>query len=160
LPIVILRYFNLYGPRQAPYFIIPAAIHYVLNNQNPIVYDSGNQTRCFTFVEDAIEGTILAANNPKVSGETFNIGNSKENSINQIAKLIIDLSGKSGMLKIKYIDTKELYGSTYEDLNRRVPDVTKAKEKLGWTAKTSLEAGIKKTIDWTLQNKWWLDLKI
>ena len=160
LPTVILRYFNIYGPRQSPYFIVPANINRALNNQPPVVYDSGNQTRCFTFIEDAIDGTITAANHPKAPGETFNIGNPRESTINQVTNLILDLSGKSGMLKIKYIDTKKLYGSTYEDLNRRIPDVAKAKEKLGWSAKTSLEAGIKKTIEWALQNKWWLDIKL
>jgi UDP-glucose 4-epimerase len=159
LPTVILRYFNVYGPRQSPYFIISANIYRVLNNQNPIVYDSGNQTRCFTYVNDAIEGTVIAANNTKVVGETFNIGNSKENTINHVANLIIKLSGKSDTLKCEHIDTKELYGSTYEDLNRRIPDVTKAKEKLGWFAKVSLEEGAKKTIDWARQNRWWFKRK-
>jgi len=156
LPTVIVRYFNIYGPRQAPYFIIPANIHRVLNGKNPVVYDTGAQTRCFTFVSDAIEGTINAVKTKRADGETFNIGSSRENTMTEAVNEILKLSGKVDELSIEYKDTKDLYGSSYEDLDRRMPDTKKAKEFFEWEAKTSLNEGVRRTIEWVRENTQWL----
>jgi len=147
LPIVILRYFNVYGPRQKPIFVIPSMIKRVLNGQNPIVFDDGEQTRSPTYIEDAIEGTILAATKKVAEGEAFNIGSQFEMKIKEIASLIIRLSGMEGKLYPEFRKGNKVYKS-YEDLKRRVPKVEKAKKLLGWEAKTTPEEGIKKTIEW------------
>lgn len=147
LPIVIVRYFNVYGPRQKPIFVIPSMIKRVLNDQNPIVFDDGEQTRSPTYIEDAIEGTILAATKKVAEGEAFNIGSNFEMKIKEIAELIIRLAGMEGKLYPEFREGKEIYKS-YEDLKRRIPKVEKAKRLLGWEAKTTPEEGIKKTLEW------------
>lgn len=155
LPTVVVRYFNAYGPRQRPHFVISAMIYRVLKNQNPIVYNTGAQTRCFTYIKDVIKGTIAAANSPKANGEVFNIGSTRETRIKDLAQLIIKLAGKSDTLHCEQVETKKLFGGKYEDLSRRVPDTTKAKKLLGWQAETPLEQGLKESIDWALKNRWW-----
>ncbi|HLC60543.1 MAG TPA: SDR family NAD(P)-dependent oxidoreductase [Candidatus Nanoarchaeia archaeon] len=156
---VIVRFFNAYGPAQPPYFVISQSVQKVLKNEQPLLYDSGNQTRCFTFVDDAIDGTMLAVKSKKAEGDVFNIASGKETKIREAVELIIELAGKKGKIKYKNFDTSKYYGGSYEDIPRRVPDVSKAKKILGWEAKTSLHDGLKKTIEWSSQNKWWLDLK-
>jgi UDP-glucose 4-epimerase len=158
-PATIVRYFNAYGPKQSPYFVISQSIHKVLRGEQPLLYDSGNQTRCFTFVDDAVDGTLQAAASKRGEGEVFNIGNNKETSMKEAVETIIRVSGNEGKISWKKLDTAKHYGNKYEDLFRRVPDVSKAKKILGWEAKTDLENGVRKTIEWAKQNKWWLDLE-
>ncbi|MBI4014462.1 MAG: SDR family NAD(P)-dependent oxidoreductase [Candidatus Aenigmarchaeota archaeon] len=153
-PATIVRYFNAYGPRQAPIFVVPAAIHRVLNGKPPIIYDGGKPTRCFTYVEDAISGTIAAAES--ASGEAFNLGSMKETNLNELVKIILKETGRED-LGVEYVDTKKLYGASYEDIPRRVPDATKAKRVLGWSATTPLSEGIRKTVAWCRENREWLN---
>lgn len=156
---VIVRFFNVYGPSQPPYFVISQSVQKVLKNEQPLMYDSGSQTRCFTFVDDAIEGAMIASKSKKAVGDVFNIGSSKETSIKEAIEIIIEMAGKKGKLTWKNLDTKRHYEERYEDIPRRVPEVSKAKRVLGWEAKTSLRDGIKKTIDWARKNEWWLKLE-
>lgn len=145
LPIVIVRPFNVYGPRQNTIFVIPAMICKVLKGGKPVIYNSGEQTRCFTFIDDVIEGILRASENPGAEGEAFNLGSTQEITIANLAKMIIDIIGKSREIEPEFIDAKEIYDS-YEDLNRRVPDVNKARRILGWKAEVELSIGLKKTI--------------
>jgi nucleoside-diphosphate-sugar epimerase len=157
LPITIIRYFNVYGPRQHPKWVISQNVHKALRGERPLVYDGGRQTRCFTYIDDAIEGTIMAANNPKANGEAFNIGSDNEITMRDAIELIIKVSGKK--VKWKDVDTKKQFGGKYEDIPRRVPDVSKAKRVLGWATTTPLETGLEKTIGWANQNEWWVAQK-
>ncbi|MEY4731171.1 MAG: UDP-glucose 4-epimerase [Candidatus Parcubacteria bacterium] len=156
---VIVRFFNIYGPGQPPYFVVSQSVQKVLQGKQPLLYDSGKQTRCFTFVDDAIEGTLRAARSEKAVGQAFNIGRSKESTMQEVVELIIELAGKKGELRWKRLDTSAHYGKAYEDIPRRIPDVRKAKRILNWEAKTSLREGLKKTIDWSRKNAWWMKLK-
>ena len=155
LPFTIVRFFNVYGPGQAPIFVISKSVHQVLNNHSPFLYDSGKQTRCFTYVDDAIEGVIKASRSPKANGEIFNIGSNIETTMEKAIKLIIKHSKKN--LQIKEFITDNEYGERYEDIPRRIPDVTKAKEILDWEVKTSLEKGIEKIFEWSTKNDWWVN---
>jgi len=155
LPAVIVRFFNAYGPKQPPYFVISQSIHKILHNEEPLLYDSGNQTRCFTFVEDIVEGAILADKTQKADGDVFNIGSNKETTIREVIEMVIELAGKKDEINWKNLDTSEHYGRKYEDIPKRIPDVSKAKRILNWEAKTDLRDGLKKTIDWAKQNQWW-----
>ncbi|MCV0384759.1 MAG: SDR family NAD(P)-dependent oxidoreductase, partial [Erythrobacter sp.] len=74
VPVTVVRYFNAYGPRQAPIFVISQSIHRVLRGEPPVLYDDGQQTRCFTFVGDAVEGTIRAGLSSAAIGQAFNLG--------------------------------------------------------------------------------------
>jgi nucleoside-diphosphate-sugar epimerase len=155
-PVTIVRYFNVYGPRQSPIFVVSKSVHRVLHNLAPLVYDGGAQTRCFTYVKDAVQGTLMAAESDKSIGHVFNIGNSKEISMLEAVETVIKASGKD--LKWENLDTAQHYGKVYEDIPRRVPAVQKAKEILGWQVFTSHVDGITESVRWAErpENSWWL----
>lgn len=146
LEAVVIRYFNLYGPRQRPGLLVPAQVVRALAGDHLEVYDGGRQTRCFTYIDDAVSGTLAAAFVPAAAGQAFNLGSSVEISVGEVSRLIGTLAG--GAFKIKDVSTAEKYGSLYEDIPRRAPDAGKAARVLGWRAETPLEEGIKKTIRW------------
>ena len=146
----VIRPFNLYGSGQRPKFVLPAFVERVINDEPPSVYDEGTQTRCFTYIDDFIEGVIQASTTKAGENEVFNLGSTRETEIRELAELVIDISGVD--LEPEYIDTDDLYGDSYEDLDRRVPDPSKADRLLDWTAETSLETGIKRVLEWGREN--------
>jgi nucleoside-diphosphate-sugar epimerase len=156
LQATIVRYFNVYGPRQRPAYIISRSIHRALNDRPPVVYDNGGQTRCFTFIDDAVRATILAGLDPRAAGESFNIGSMTETTVRDAVKLIAELAGV-GLVPLD-VDTRQQLGPGYEDLLRRVPDNAKARRQLGWTCETSLSEGLRRTIEWARGNPAWLAL--
>ena len=146
IPISIVRYFNVYGPRadSSDYSgVIPIFIRRILNGKPPQVHGDGKQTRCFTYVKDIVEGTILAAEKSK--GEVFNLGTEKEINILELANTVLKLMNSE--LKPGFIPYKEFYGEYYEDIRRRVPDCSKARKILGWKPRISMEEGLKLTIE-------------
>jgi UDP-glucose 4-epimerase len=155
LEATIVRYFNVYGPRQRPAFLLSRSVHRALNNRPIAVYDQGRQTRCLTFVDDAVEGTVIAGTHPAAVGEVFNIGSMTETTVREVVDLIAKLTGRDGVDTIE-VDTNAALGSHYEDLPRRVPDNTKARTMLGWSCQTALADGLTRTIDWARNNPWWL----
>lgn len=155
LKTVILRYFNAYGPRQecSDYgAVVSIFIRRALNNQPSQVHGDGKQTRAFTYVDDIINGTILASEKESAVGEAFNIGSELEISILELANLIIKLAGKEGRLKSIFIPYGEFYGPSYEDIRRRMSDISKARRILGYEPKTTLEEGLRGTIKWYEQH--------
>jgi dTDP-alpha-D-glucuronic acid decarboxylase len=156
LDAVVVRYFNVYGPRQRPAYIVSRSVHRVLNGLPPVVYDSGRQTRCFTYVGDAVEGTVLAGTIPSATGDVFNLGGTEETTAAAAIALISELAGSGAAARP--VDTAVALGPAYEDLLRRVPDTSKARSQLGWTCQTSLPDGLLRTIEWARANPWWLAL--
>tara|TARA_B100000795_G_scaffold266520_1_gene249823 strand:- start:139 stop:1119 length:981 start_codon:yes stop_codon:yes gene_type:complete len=152
-PMSIVRFFNVYGPRQNPIYVVSKSIYRVLNKMSPEIYDGGEQTRCFTYIEDAIEGLILSATSNEAIGEVINIGNPVENTMKEVILAVLDATD-SKLIPIA-VRTKERYGKVYEDIPRRVPDVSKAKSLLGWVPKTSMRDGVKKTVLWAKNNPWY-----
>ncbi|GAA3201950.1 NAD-dependent epimerase/dehydratase family protein [Nonomuraea roseoviolacea] len=150
----IVRYFNVYGPRQRPAFVVSRTVHRALRGLPPIVYDDGGQTRCFTFVDDAIDATLTAGAADKADGECFNIGSSEETTVGEVVELICELTG-GGPAAVP-LDTGARLGARYQDLRRRIPDTRKAYEVLGWRATTDLREGLSRTIAWARANPWWL----
>lgn len=155
LPVSIVRYFNAYGPRQAPNYVIPRAVHRVLNGRRPIVYDGGSQTRCFTFIDDIVRGTLLAAESRDAIGETFNLGSPVESTVLEVTKVVLDAAGSD--LVPEDFSTSE-YGQAYQDIVRRVPDSTKAGRLLGWGITVDLAEGVGRMVQWAEDNQSWLDL--
>lgn len=143
----VVRPFNLYGPGQRPKFAIPAFVDRVVNGEVPTVYDEGTQTRSFTYIDDFIEGLYSASTDPAGENEVFNLGATRETEIRELAQLVLKVAGHDDR-EPEFIDTDELYGESYEDLERRVPDASKAAELLDWEAETSLEAGIERVLEW------------
>jgi UDP-glucose 4-epimerase len=154
LEATIVRYFNAYGPRQRPGFVVSRSVHRALNGQPLVVYDDGKQTRCFTYVADAIEGTLLAASSQAATGQAFNIGSMVETTIGEVVELVAELTGAD--VEITSVDTSAKLGRSYQDLQRRIPDNNKARTLLGWTCGTSLRDGLMRTIEWARENQWWL----
>jgi UDP-glucose 4-epimerase len=153
LPIVILRYFNSYGPRLDPAgygSVIARFITQALSGEPITVYGDGKQTRCFTYVEDTVRGTLLASTSKEAEGEVFNIGYDREITILELAEKIKKLTNSPSEIVLVPYDA--VYGPNFEDPYRRVPDVSKAERILGFRARVSLEEGLHKTIEWFKEN--------
>ena len=149
LPVVIVRFFNAYGPRLDRIDVgrvITIFMGQLLRGEPLTVIGDGLQTRCFTYVDDAIQATIAAGTGPGTDGEVFNIGTAVETSILDLAKLMIEISGSKST--IRFVSKEEVYGTSYEDIGRRVPDNRKMREVLGVTAEVPLRDGLAKTIEW------------
>ncbi|MQS06139.1 NAD-dependent epimerase/dehydratase family protein, partial [Streptomyces alkaliphilus] len=155
LRMAIVRYFNVYGPRQRPAFVVSRSIHRALNGKPPVVYDDGGQTRCFTYVRDAVDATITVGTGEKAVGECFNIGSSDETTVGRLSTMIAELTGTAGPVPVH---TRDRLGDGYQDLRRRVPDTTKIRTTLGWRSRTDLREGLARTIRWARENPWWLAL--
>ncbi|TDC40381.1 NAD-dependent epimerase/dehydratase family protein [Micromonospora sp. 15K316] len=152
----VVRYFNVYGPRQRPAYVISRSVHRALNGRPPIVYDDGHQTRSFTYVADAVEGTILAGASEQTVGEAINLGSMRETSVAEAVTLVNAVAGADG--GATKVDTAEQLGAGYQDLRRRVPDASRARLLLGWSAETELREGLTRTVAWARANPWWLAL--
>ena len=149
LPVSIVRYFNAYGPRLDPRgygSVIAKFIGQALRGEPLTVHGDGQQTRCFTYVTDSVQGTMLVGTSEVALGEVFNIALQQEVTILELADTIISLTGSSS--DIKMIPYSEAYGAGFEDTPRRLADVSKAARMLGFTAAVSLEEGLRKTIAW------------
>lgn len=148
LPVTVVRYFNAYGPRQngTQYGqVIPKFIKAALKNEPITIYGDGEQSRCFTFIEDTVKGTI-ACLDPRANQEVFNIGIDQVTTINELARKIKFLSQSSS--EITYIPYSKAYGPGYEDMQKRIPDITKARQMLNYFPSVKLEDGLLKTIEW------------
>src|SRR6185312_13155112 len=104
------------------------------------VYGDGEQTRCFTYVEDAVCALIALAQNRSAYGRIYNIGQPSVISINHLAQRIIELTQSSS--DIVHVPYSEAYGASYEDMRRRVPDCTRLRETIGWTPSDRLDEAI------------------
>ena len=143
LPIRIVRFFNTVGPRQVGNYgmVVPRFVSAALKNQPLQVYGNGDQIRCFCHVDDAVRALLLVMDSDKAVGNVFNIGNNQQISILELAKKIIEITGsKSEIVKVPY---SEAYPEGFEDMQRRVPDVSKIKNALGWTPQIGLDQIIK-----------------
>jgi len=149
LSVVVLRFFNVYGPFLDSLDtgrVITIFLGQILRGKPVTVIGDGMQTRCFTYVDDIIRGILLAASNKKAEGEILNLGTNVETTIKDLAKTMIRIAKSKS--KIQHVSYKNIYKSGYEDIQRRVPDISKAQKILGFKAKISLEDGLAKTIDW------------
>ena len=145
---VILRFFNFYGPKLDAIGqgrVMTCFLEKFLKNKPVEVTSPGTQTRCFTYIDDGIEGVLKAAHSKKAEGKAFNLGRPVETTMLELAKTMKKIGCFKS--KIKLVPGKKIYGEGYEDINRRVPDVTRAKKLLNWEAKTTLEEGLKKIIN-------------
>jgi len=139
LPIRIVRFFNTVGPRQVGHYgmVVPRFVSAALKNEPLSVYGSGDQIRCFCHVTDAVKALLLVMDSDKAVGQVFNIGNNQQISIMDLAKKVIEITrSKSEINKIPYL---EAYPAGFEDMQRRVPDISKIKNVLGWSPKIGLD---------------------
>jgi nucleoside-diphosphate-sugar epimerase len=158
LPTSIARPFNIYGARQRPAFVIPITVHRVLNGRAPVIYGDGLQTRCFTYIGDLIEALLLCLDHDAAVGETFNFGNPRERTIVEAVKGVLDACGSQ--LPPTHADPHVTFGAGFDEIPRRVPEVSKAARMLGWTPKTELPEGLVPTIAWARAHPEWLRIRI
>jgi UDP-glucose 4-epimerase len=154
LPVSIVRYFNSYGPRLDPRgygSVVARFINQALDGQPITVYDDGQQTRCFTYVEDTVRGTYLAGTLPQAEGKAFNIGNNREISILELAQKV--RAAINPEIEIRHIPYNQAYRTRFEEARRRVPDTRRARDVLGFEARIPLEEGLQRTIEWFRQQR-------
>ena len=139
LPVTVLRFFNTAGPRQTGRYgmVLPNFVQQALAGEPVTVYGTGDQARCFGHVADVIEGVIACVSEPSTRGEVFNLGNPEEISINDLAKRVIRMTGSSS--PIVHIPYGEAYGPGFEDMERRVPDISKAAKFFSFRPTRKLE---------------------
>jgi UDP-glucose 4-epimerase len=149
LPVVVLRYFNVYGPRMDQMDtgrVITIFMGQLLRGEPLTVIGDGLQTRCFTYVDDAIRATVAAGLKEEAVGEVMNIGSDEEVSIKELAEAMIRIAGSRST--IKFITHAEAYGPSYEDIRRRVPSIKKMRQILGVEPQVPLDDGLRCTIEW------------
>ncbi|NLH62287.1 MAG: NAD-dependent epimerase/dehydratase family protein, partial [Ignavibacteriales bacterium] len=144
LPVTIVRYSNVYGYGQSPRNpycgVLGKFVHNALTGAPLKVFGDGEQTRDYTFIEDALTATILAAVHPKGLGETYNIGTSVETSVNKL----VDLIGAMGISSsVEYVPERDI-----DNIRRRVISVSKIQKELGWYPGYNINKGLDETIKW------------
>jgi UDP-glucose 4-epimerase len=132
LPVVVVRLFNTVGPRQTGQYgmVVPRFVHAALRNEPIPVHGDGNQSRCFGHVADVVEGLLTLLETPNCFGQVINIGNDQETSIKELAETAIRMTGSRS--ELRFIPYNEAYGEGFEDMQRRVPSLDKAKGLIGY----------------------------
>jgi nucleoside-diphosphate-sugar epimerase len=142
IDIIITRAFNKYGPNQVGDWLFPRTIKKVLT-QNKITVGNPNSTRDYSYIEDVVQAYILALEKGG-NGDIFNLGSGRENSVKEIVDKIVAISGRK--VNVEWETFRNI------DILRSFGDCTKARKVLGWKVKTSLDEGIRKTVDWWKQH--------
>ena len=138
LPVIIVRFFNTVGPRQTGQYgmVIPNFVRQALAGEPITVFGDGTQSRSFTHVADVVRALIALVAEPRAIGQVVNIGNTEEVSISGLAEKVRTMTGSSSPIKL--IPYDEAYESGFEDMPRRLPDLTKIREMIGYTPRHNL----------------------
>jgi UDP-glucose 4-epimerase len=147
LPVIIVRFFNTVGPRQTGQYgmVIPNFVRQALAGEAITVFGDGKQSRAFTHVADVVAALLKLVVEPKAIGQVINIGNMQEVTMTQLAERVRDLSGSKSI--IKHIPYDEAYESGFEDMPRRVPDLSRVKGLIGYEPKHDLDDILVQVID-------------
>jgi UDP-glucose 4-epimerase len=144
LPVIIFRLFNTVGPRQTGQYgmVIPRFVQQAQNGLPLQVYGDGKQSRCFLHVRDAVEAIMALADCPSAVGQVFNIGSTQEVSIGELAQKVLLMQYPSGAIPagaIRYVPYDQAYAVGFEDMRKRVPDLSKVRQHINWVPKRSLD---------------------
>ena len=144
----IVRLFNTVGPRQTGHYgmVIPRFVSQAIRGEAITVYGDGAQTRCFCYVGDVVQALLALVEHPEAVGRVFNIGGVDEVSIDELARRVVELAGSES--KIRYVPYEEAYEEGFEDMQRRVPDTTRAHELIGFVPTAGLDDIIRMVIDY------------
>jgi len=142
LPIVIIRVFNVIGPRQTGYYgmVVPTFVRQALRNMPITVYGNGQQSRCFAYVKDLVEALIELVNKNEIIGQIFNIGSTEEITIEELAKKIKKKTGSKS--EIVFIPYGQAYEEGFEDMIKRKPDISKITRLIGFGPRTRLDKAL------------------
>ena len=140
LKVTTVRFFNTVGPRQTGQYgmVVPRFIQAALNNEDIIIYDDGSQSRVFCHVEDAVRAVITLSETDSTIGDYFNVGGVGETTVKELATKVIERTNSKS--KIKHIPYSEAYPAGFEDMQRRVPDITKIKKSINWQPTHTLDS--------------------
>jgi UDP-glucose 4-epimerase len=147
LPVVVVRLFNTVGPRQTGRYgmVIPRFVRQALSADPITVYGDGLQSRCFADVSDVVRGMIALAHHPGATGDVFNIGSTEEVTILELARRVIALTHSGS--EIVMVPYGQAYGAGFEDMRRRVPDLSKIRELVGYRPQLGLDQILQRVID-------------
>jgi len=153
LPTIVVRLFNTVGPRQSGRYgmVIPRFVQQALAGQPFTVYGTGTQSRCFTDVSDVVGALVKLVNHPKSIGQVFNVGSEQEITIEALAAKVKEKTKSSS--KIKYIPYDEAYESGFEDMLRRVPDLTKIGKLINYKPTQNIDQILDKVISYFKEQK-------
>lgn len=148
LPATVVRFFNTVGPRQTGRYgmVVPRFVRAALRNEPLSVYGTGQQSRCFTYVGDAVRALLGLLDQPQSIGEIYNVGNPEEVTIEELAWRVIGLTGSSS--EITYIPYEQAYEKGFEDMLRRVPSIEKISALTGYRPEYMLDRTLQAVIDY------------
>jgi len=152
LPVIIVRLFNTVGPRQTGQYgmVVPSFVRQAMANEPITVFGDGTQSRSFTYVGDVVKAMVALIDEPRAVGQVFNIGNGAEISIGDLAAKIKEMTAsKSPIVKIPY---DQAYEAGFEDMPRRVPDISKIRALIGYEPKLALDEIIQRVIEHVRQS--------
>jgi len=146
LPVVILRFFNTCGPRQTGEYgmVVPRFVKAALLGHPLQVFGDGKQVRCFSCVDDVVEGIVALSEHPEAEGEVFNLGSTEAVTIEELARKVVEMTGSSSTINL--VPYEQAYEKGFEDLRRRVPDISKAQRLVGFQPKTSLDELLRQVV--------------
>jgi UDP-glucose 4-epimerase len=146
LPVVIVRCFNTCGPRQSGAYgmVIPSMVERALQNRPILVFGDGQQSRCFSAVHDVVRGSLLLMDTPDAEGEVFNVGSDEEVSVFELAQRIKRACHSDS--PIEFVPYEQVYGQSFEDMRRRVPDLRKIRRYTGYRPQVALDRLLELTI--------------
>jgi len=146
LPVVVMRFFNTVGPRQTGRYgmVLPRFVRQALAGEPITIYGDGEQSRCFGDVADIIDATVKLAFHPGAIGQVFNIGSTEEVTIRELAERVITATGSQS--NIVYVPYEEAYAPGFEDMRRRVPDLSKIHQLIGYEPRYSLDETLHRVI--------------
>jgi UDP-glucose 4-epimerase len=146
LPVTVVRCFNTCGPRQSSAYgmVIPNMIQRALRNEPILVFGDGQQSRCFSSVSDVVRGVLLLAETPATAGEIYNIGTAEEVTVLELALRVRDVCQSSSA--IEFVPYEDIYGSSFEDMRRRVPDLRKIHQAVGYKPEVTLDGLLEVTV--------------
>lgn len=147
LEVIVARLFNTIGPRQVGQYgmVVPRFVNSALKNEPIMIYGTGQQSRCFCYVGDVVEGLVGLVNSDNVAGRVYNIGSDEEVTIESLADMIIEQTASKS--EKKFISYEAAYGRAFDDMARRVPSVERIREATGFVPKKSLSETLGIIID-------------
>src|SRR5438128_4994321 len=140
----VVRYSNVYGTAQRPdnpyCGVVSKFFESAMKGEPPKIHGDGEQTRDFTYIDDVVEATLLAGISPKADGQVYNVGTGRETTINQLARLVIEITGAS--VEPAYVDRRDI-----DNIRRRVVNIEKIRRELRWVPVFTIEQGLRRTYD-------------